>query len=151
MRWSTKRKGNKDGYLVENVGAYGEDVGYGDDPRRKAAEVERGPRHDGVRDPRGRAGGHSHFGNLGFPPPFARALGCHRQRHNELIGPSWWRSGQSTVEFAVVTAGFLAMVVALSAMWRVLGGGLFVEHAVAVASHHLQAVAPTTIVDIFLY
>ena len=26
-----------------------------------------------------------------------------------------------------------------------------IEHAVAVASHHLQAVAPVTIVDIFLY
>ncbi|MBP3866381.1 MAG: hypothetical protein J6D25_01040 [Eggerthellaceae bacterium] len=60
-------------------------------------------------------------------------------------------SGQSTVEFAVVTAGFLALSVALSALWHVLSDGVLVEHALAVASHHVQAVAPVTIVDIFLY
>ena len=60
-------------------------------------------------------------------------------------------SGQSTVEFAVVTAGFLAATAALSALWHVLSDGMLVEHALAVASHHVQAVAPATLVDIFLY
>jgi len=55
------------------------------------------------------------------------------------------------VEFAVVTVGFLAVTVALGALWRMLGGGLLVEHALAVASHHIQAVAPVTIMDVFLY
>lgn len=41
--------------------------------------------------------------------------------------------------------------VALSALWHVLGDGVIVEHAMAVASHHIQAVAPATIADIFLY
>lgn len=59
--------------------------------------------------------------------------------------------GQATVEFAVVTAGFLAATVALSALWHVLGGGIVVEHATAVASHHIQLVAPATLADIFLY
>lgn len=55
------------------------------------------------------------------------------------------------VEFAVVAAGFLAGAAALAALWRVFGDGVVVEHAIAVASHHVQAVAPATIVDIFLY
>lgn len=55
------------------------------------------------------------------------------------------------MEFAVVTAGFLAATVALMAFWRMLGDGLIVEHALTVASHHIQLVAPATIPDIFLY
>ena len=51
----------------------------------------------------------------------------------------------------MVTAGFLAATVALGALWRVFGDGLVMEHAVAVASHHVQAVAPATVTDIFLY
>ena len=50
-----------------------------------------------------------------------------------------------------MTAGTLAITVALMALWRALGDGLLVQHALAVASHHIQAVAPVTIVDIFLY
>ena len=61
------------------------------------------------------------------------------------------KRGQATVEFAVVTAGFLAATVALGAMWHVIVDGVLVDHAVAVASHHLQVAAPTTITDIFLY
>lgn len=59
--------------------------------------------------------------------------------------------GQATVEFAVVTAGFLAATVALGVMWHAIGDGLLVDHAAAVASHHLQAAAPATVADIFLY
>jgi len=51
----------------------------------------------------------------------------------------------------VVTVGFLAATAALGAVWHSVGDGLLVDHAVAVASHHLQAVAPATVVDIFLY
>lgn len=61
------------------------------------------------------------------------------------------QGGQATVEFAVIAAGFLAVTVALMALWRALGDGLLVQHALAVASHHIQAVAPATIVDVFLY
>ena len=59
--------------------------------------------------------------------------------------------GQSTVEFAIVMACFLAVTVALGTMWHALGDGMVVEHALAVASHHIQGVAPVTIADIFLY
>lgn len=63
----------------------------------------------------------------------------------------FWQRGQSTVEFAVVAAGFIALVVALGALWRFASGGALVEHALAAASHHLQAAAPAFISDIFLY
>ena len=59
--------------------------------------------------------------------------------------------GQSTVEFAVVTAGFLAATVALGAMWHTFGGGTLIEHALSVASHHVQSAALVSIADIFLY
>ena len=72
--------------------------------------------------------------------------------HKRLVGGLVaGQRGQSTVEFAIVTAGFLAATVALSALWHAFGGGLLVEHALSVASHHIQSVAPATLVDIFLY
>lgn len=75
----------------------------------------------------------------------------YRRWHKRLVRGGRRESGQSTVEFAVVMAGFLAMTVALAAMWRAFGGGLLVEHALAVASHHIQSVAPVTVVDVFMY
>jgi len=59
--------------------------------------------------------------------------------------------GQSTVEFAVIAAGFMSLTIALAALWHAVGDGLLIEHALAVASHHIQTVAPATISDIFLY
>ena len=37
--------------------------------------------------------------------------------------------GQATVEYAIVFVAFLALVVALGALWDVLSGGLVVQHA----------------------
>jgi hypothetical protein len=48
--------------------------------------------------------------------------------------------GQSNVEFALVFAAFLCIVIALGALWRAVDGGLFVEHALQSASHHLASV-----------
>ena len=78
-------------------------------------------------------------------------MGRDCQRHQWAVSRFGNREGQSTVEFAVVTAGFLSATIALSLLWHALGDGLLVEHALAVASHHIQAVLPTTIADIFLY
>ena len=55
------------------------------------------------------------------------------------------------MEFAIVTAGFLAASAALAVLWHAFGDGMLVEHALAVASHHIQAVAPVTVADIFFY
>ena len=60
-------------------------------------------------------------------------------------------NGQSTVEFAIVAGGFMVVVIGLASMWRAASSGLFVEHALSVASHHLQQVIPAAIGDIFLY
>lgn len=58
--------------------------------------------------------------------------------------------GQSTVEYAVVLVAVLCVVVALGALWRALETGLFVEHALASASHHVRACAGW-VADVFAY
>lgn len=60
-------------------------------------------------------------------------------------------NGQSTVEFALLTAALLVVVVGCALLWRRLEGGLFVEHALSSASHHVESAAPGTIADVFLY
>ena len=55
------------------------------------------------------------------------------------------------MEFALVTAGLLAVIVACGALWRSFEGGLFVEHALMAASHHVQAVAPGAVADVFVF
>lgn len=71
-------------------------------------------------------------------------------------GSIWSRAiaderGQTTVEYAVVMVGFLSLMVGLSALWHAFDSGLFVNHALSVASHHIQLIAPVTIADLFLY
>lgn len=154
MRWQ-KRKVGEHGYLVENVG-----IGQpGVDARVDASIIahsrndalERWSGHDGVRDLGRRAGRHSNSGDHGLSPEAAgvveRDCRWHQRALRKLAGPR----GQATVEFAVIAAGFLVVTVTLMALWRMIGGGLIVEHALAVASHHIQIVAPATIVDVFLY
>ena len=78
-------------------------------------------------------------------------LGSSKPYPTAWPGPSWQVRGQSTVEFAVVMAGFMSLTVALATLWHALDSGLILNHVLAVASHHIQAVAPVTITDIFLY
>lgn len=59
--------------------------------------------------------------------------------------------GQSSVEYAIVFAAFLAMVVGLGAVANLLESGLVLEHALRSASHHLSNVAAAAWADIFLY
>ncbi|MEF9841252.1 MAG: hypothetical protein RR773_01670 [Raoultibacter sp.] len=59
--------------------------------------------------------------------------------------------GQVTVEFAVILVAFLAIAIALGVVWRALEGGLFVDHALQSASHHMETVVPGVIADVFLY
>lgn len=60
-------------------------------------------------------------------------------------------SGQGTVEFVLVTVGFLAVVIGLGALWRVFGEGKVVEHALVSASHHIQLAAAGAAADILLF
>lgn len=59
--------------------------------------------------------------------------------------------GQVTVEFVVILAAFFAIALALGVVWRALEGGLFVDHALQSASHHMETVVPGVIADVFLY
>ena len=57
--------------------------------------------------------------------------------------------GQSTVEFAIVTCALLVIVIALTALWNIGDNGIFVEHAVSSASHHLEEAAAGIVGDVF--
>lgn len=154
MRWS-KRKETHHGYLVENAG-FGEQGGGGHVVPwgyacAPASPVDSRSRDDRIRHPRRRARGHRDSGNHGLQAQTAGIVERHRGWHQRLIRRVAGAKGQATVEFAVVAAAFLVATAALMALWRVLGDGLFIEHALAVASHHLQLVAPVTITDVFLY
>lgn len=60
-------------------------------------------------------------------------------------------SGQSTVEFALIGAALLSVVIAIALLWHVFESGLFIEHALAGASHHVQSVSAGVVGDVFLY
>lgn len=67
--------------------------------------------------------------------------------HRVLSG----QDGQGTVEYAVVFAAFMAIVVAFGTIWHFLDVGTVVQHALQCASHHLQQVAAGAIGDVFQY
>lgn len=117
----------------------------------RACDLDEGPGNNRVRHPRRGARRDCHSGDYGVPPSVAGIMERDCGGHKRVVGPIACERGQSTVEFAVVTAGFLSATVALSLLWRAFGDGMLVEHALAVASHHIQAVFPTTLADIFLY
>ncbi|WP_245864923.1 hypothetical protein [Eggerthella timonensis] len=83
----------------------------------------------------------------------------HRGRDQRAVSESLARSascapderGQGTIEFALVTAAFLAAVIACGALWRGLEAGMFVDHALSSASHHVQMAMPGSVADVFLY
>jgi len=59
--------------------------------------------------------------------------------------------GQATLEFALVCMAFMAIAFTLSILWQAIQGGLFIDHALSSASHHLQSVTAGVIGDVFLY
>lgn len=59
--------------------------------------------------------------------------------------------GQSTVEFALVLAGCLAVVIGLGALAGTVQDGLFVDHAVFSASHHVQGDPLGSVLDVLLF
>ena len=58
---------------------------------------------------------------------------------------------QGTVEYAIVLVAFLAIVIAFGFLWNALSDGLFVEHAVQSASHHVQSGLAGVLADVFVY
>lgn len=55
------------------------------------------------------------------------------------------------MEYAIVLAGLLCVAVGLGALSNALSDGLFVQHALASASHHVQAAALGSVGDVFSY
>ena len=167
--WRGGRHANEREVLATDGGKSTGRLRLGDDAHARACEIDEGPRDDGVRHPGRRACRHRDPGNHAFQAQAAGTVDCHSRWNKRTIGLSCdddcafgsrglkararlaEKRGQSTVEFAIVMAGFLSLTVALAAMWRFLGSGAIVDHVLAVASHHIQTVAPVTITDIFLY
>lgn len=120
-----------------------------------------GSGNDGVRHPCRRARGHCDSGDHRVSPPLAGAVGRDLFRHQQPVTASCRvfarvhakakdGSGQGTVEYAIVVAAFLVVVVGLGLLRQSLGSGLFVEHALASASHHLAG-ATGAIIDVFSF
>ena len=59
-------------------------------------------------------------------------------------------SGQGSVEFALVMVAFLAIILGLSAFWKLSSNGVLMSHAVSAASHHIEGNA-SSLTDIFAY
>ena len=102
-------------------------------------------------------GGHSHHCNHAISSQDSRTLDRHRRRYQfTLIAQQIRRvskneSGQSTVEYALILAAFLAVIVAGGAAWNFLREGTLVQHALMSASHHVQMTSLGSIADIFSY
>ena len=154
MRWS-KRKVVGHEQLVGNEGVPESGkhavVGKRDVSHKAADALDCRTGDNRIRDSGRRARRDSDSGDHGVSSEAAGIVERHSGWHQRALSALASEDGQATVEFAVIAAGFMAVTVALTLMWRAFGGGLLVEHALAVASHHIQAVAPVTIVDIFLY
>ena len=136
------------------------------------ARLRKGAGHDRVRDSRRCARRHRDSRHNLVPPENPGALGCDRKRYqrvvtnprakdalalladkmrSELEHVSFNEPRQGTVEYAVVLTGVLCAVMGLGALAKAMGEGLFVEHALMSASHHLQLVALGSVADIFAF
>ena len=111
-------------------------------PQGEAGRCE-GPRDYRVRHFGRRVGGNRHLGDYGVSAEAPGAVGRHCQRDQLLV------AGQSTVEFAIVTAAFLFLVLALGAMWRLFSDGVVVQHAVQAAAYHVAGGASGVLADVF--
>lgn len=78
-------------------------------------------------------------------------MGCNFFRHQRPVGNHLRLRGQSSVEYAVVLAAFLALIIGLGAMANLFQEGTVVNHALQSASHHLKDVASGAWVEVLLY
>ena len=95
-----------------------------------------------------------------YPRPLAHKAPRHARRRRGTAADAYFRRalmglaaderGQSTVEYAVVMAAALGVVAAAGMLWGAVDAGVFVEHAVASASHNIQGMAGS-VADVFCY
>lgn len=151
MFWFIKRKAGQSGYVVKNIrfGAY-ENSGFF---RAPADDVKVRTRagYDRIRHSCWRACCDRYHRDNALQTKAPRIMECHSRRDKWSLSTRAGKCGQSTVEFAIITAGLLALVIALGTLWHALDQGLLVEHALSAASHHLIDVPAAFIADIFRY
>lgn len=111
-----------------------------------------GPGHNRVRNPCGCTGCDCHRSNHAVSAQNPRVVECHCGRYQRpvVLRSHCNASGQATVEYALVTAAFLAVLAGLAAMKNLFLEGSVVDHGLASASHHAQA-ALGWIADVFAY
>lgn len=59
------------------------------------------------------------------------------------------KNGQSSLEFAVITAAMLLIILTIGMLWKLSDQGIFVEHAIHSASHHISDAAAGIVGDLF--
>lgn len=151
MFWFSKRKVGKREYLVKNIrfGTFKNDDVYCETSNN--APLRARSRHDRICHSCWRVSGYCNHRNNALPTKTSRTLECNCRRNKRPLATDVSRTGQSTVEFVIVTAGLICVVVALGALWHSVNSGLLVEHALSAASHHLVDVPAAFIVDIFRF
>lgn len=120
--------------------------------------MRKGAGNHGIRHPCGGSRCHRDTGNNGFQAEDSGAVGCNRVGNQQSVGKGassllrlTSECGQGTVEYALIMAGLLSIIVGMGALLRLVDGGLLVEHALMSASHHVQAVTPGAVADVFMY
>ncbi len=116
-----------------------------------ADEVKKGSGHNRICNFSRSSRSYCHNSCCCFSCQDYRSLVRYFYKYQSIIGRICKNAGQSTVEFAIVAAAFLAITVGLGALWHFLDAGMLVDHAVANASHHISDVLSFTVNDIFLY
>lgn len=71
----------------------------------------------------------------------------HRRRHQRLIAALRDARGQSTVEYAVIVTGFMALVVCLATLYRALGDGALTQGFVEALTHAI----PLGVLDVLAF
>lgn len=83
---------------------------------------------------------HCYVGSVSHESSFANLL--HKESRADRA--------QSTVEYALITAGLIIVIIGLGAMARVWNSGEVVSHALASASHSINGMLGC-IADVFCY
>lgn len=151
MSWSRKRKVGQREYLVKNVRFGSCEAHCSAGALTNAPQIRTRARHNRVRNPRWDLGGHRYCRYHALSAKAPRIMERDSRRYQWSVRVHERELGQSTVEFAIITAGLLALVVALGVLWNALNSGLLIEHALAAASHHLVQVPAAFLADIFRY
>ncbi len=112
-------------------------------PSTRESIANQGSGHDGICNLGWRIGGDSHPGNHHVPSENSRAVERHSKRHQWPVR----RQGQSTIEYALVTAGFLALLTGTGVLMHYIAEGRLASLVVESLTHRL----PWGVIDVGLF